>query len=98
MKKGEAMSTINSVGNNSPVQKVISQPVQKEIAANAPKQIPVTDRLELSGLSHLLKTLKGSDVRTEKVAAIRAQIEKGTYEDDHKLDVATSRLLDDLKL
>jgi anti-sigma28 factor (negative regulator of flagellin synthesis) len=32
----------------------------------------------------------------DKVASIKAQIEAGTYEDDHKLDVAADRLLDDL--
>jgi anti-sigma28 factor (negative regulator of flagellin synthesis) len=30
------------------------------------------------------------------VAAIKAQIEAGTYEDDQKLDIAADRLLDDL--
>jgi anti-sigma28 factor (negative regulator of flagellin synthesis) len=44
----------------------------------------------------LLKTLKNNDIRTDKVAAIKAQIEAGTYEDDKKLDAAVDRLLDDL--
>src|SRR5687768_8535188 len=92
----EAMN-VNNVGSNSPVQKITSNPVQKSIPADAPKQLPATDRLELSGVSHLLKALKSnSDVRTEKVAEIKAQIESGTYEDDKKLDVAVDRLLDDL--
>jgi flagellar biosynthesis anti-sigma factor FlgM len=90
------MSSINSVGNSNPVQKAVSQPVQKQVPADAPKQLPVTDRLELSGMTHLLKTLKQNDVRTEKVAALKAQIEAGTYEDDHKLNVVADRLLDDL--
>ncbi len=92
------MSTVNSVGTNTPIQKVVSQPIQKEIQADAPKQVPVTDRLELSGVSHLLASLKTNDIRTEKVASIKAAIEAGTYDDDHKLNVATDRLLDDLKL
>ena len=54
------------------------------------------DRLELSGLSPMLKTLRRNDLRADKVANIKAQIEAGTYEDDKKLDVATDRLLDDL--
>ena len=88
---------VNNVGSNSPVQKVVNNPVQKSIAADAPKQLPATDRLELSGVSHLLQALKSnSDVRTDKVAAIKAQIESGSYEDDKKLDVAVDRLLDDL--
>ena len=45
---------------------------------------------------HLLKALKNNDVRTEKVEAIKVQIEAGTYEDDAKMDAAVDRMLDDL--
>ena len=92
-------SSINGVGNNSPIQKVTQQPIRKEIPADAPPPQPVArgvDKLELSGVSHLLKTLKNNDVRLDKVAEIKAQIEAGTYETDEKLDVAADRLLDDL--
>lgn len=94
------MSSINNVGGNSPVQKIYTKPVAK--AAEAPSSQPAhstrgADKLELSGVGHLLKTLKaGGDIRADKVAAIKAQIEAGTYEDDKKLDAATDRLLDDL--
>ena len=54
------------------------------------------ERVELSGVGHLLGSLKANDIRTDKVAAVKAQIEAGTYEDDKKLDVAVDRLLDDL--
>ena len=88
---------VNNVGSNSPVQKIVNNPVQKALPTDAPKQLPATDRLELSGVSHLLKTLKSNgDVRTDKVAEIKAALEAGTYEDDKKLDVAVDRLLDDL--
>lgn len=88
---------VNNVGSNSPVQKIVNNPIQKAIPADAPKQLPATDRLELSGVSHLLKTLKSNgDVRTDKIADIKAEIAAGTYEDDKKLDVAVDRLLDDL--
>ena len=90
------MSSINHVGGSSPVQRVVTNPVQKQVPADAPAQLPVTDKLELSGASHLLKALKKNDVRTEKVAEIKAQIEAGTYDDEKKLDVAVDRLLDDL--
>lgn len=36
------------------------------------------------------------DIRADKVAAIKAQIQAGTYETDEKLDVALSRLLDEI--
>jgi negative regulator of flagellin synthesis FlgM len=91
------MSGINSIGNNQPVQKVVpQQPVQRQVPAEPARQLPLTDRVELSGASHLLQALKVNDIRAEKVAEIRAQIDAGTYETDEKLDLAIDRLLDDL--
>ncbi len=90
------MSGINGVGSNSPVQKIVSNPIQKSIPAGAAAQTGATDKVELSGMSHLLKALKTNDVRTEKVADIKSQIEAGTYEDDAKMDAAVDRMLDDL--
>ena len=91
------MSGINSVGNHNPVQKVVSQPIHKQVPASAPKQMPATDKLELSGVGHLLKTLKSSpDVRMDKVAQVKAQLASGTYETEAKLDAAIDKLMDDL--
>jgi anti-sigma28 factor (negative regulator of flagellin synthesis) len=93
------MSSINHLGNvggAGPVQRVVTNPVQKQIPTDAPAQLPATDRLELSGVSHLLKTLKSNDVRMDKVAIVKAQIEAGTYDDEKKLDAAVDKLLDDL--
>jgi negative regulator of flagellin synthesis FlgM len=91
------MSPIQGVGNQSPVQKIISNPIQKEIPAGQVSPAPRgPDKLELSGVSHLLKTLKTNDVRAEKVEQIRAQIAAGTYETEEKLDAAADKLLDDL--
>jgi negative regulator of flagellin synthesis FlgM len=91
------MSSVNSVSGNSPLQKIVQQPISKEIPADAPKQIPLTDKVELSGMSHMLSALKaGKDFRADKVADIKAQIASGSYEDDHKLHVAADRLLDEL--
>ena len=89
------MSSINQVGGNTPVQRVVTNPIQ-QVPAEHRKQLPVTDKLELSGASHLLKTLKKNDIRADKVADIKVQIASGTYDDDKKLDVAVDRLLDDL--
>lgn len=90
------MSSINHVGGSSPVQRVVTNPIQKQLPTEAPAQLPVTDKLELSGASHLLKALKKNDIRADKVAEVKAQIESGSYEDDKKLDAAVDRLLDDL--
>lgn len=91
------MSGINGVGNNQPVQRTINQSVLKNVQAGATGNLSRSDRLELSGVGHLVKTLQASgDVRTDKVADIKAQLEAGTYEDDQKLDAAIDKLLDDL--
>lgn len=90
------MNPVNNIGQSAPVQKIVTNPVSKSIPADAPKNLPATDKLELSGVSHLLNRLKTNDIRTDKVATIKSQIDAGTYEDDSKLEAATNRLLDDL--
>ena len=92
------MSSVNHIGNTTPIAKTLTTPpVQKHVPADAPKQVRVTDRVELSGMSHLLATLKKNDVRADKVAEIKAQIASGSYDaDDKKLDAALDGLLDDL--
>jgi len=66
------------------------------VPADAPAQLPATDKVQLSGVSHLLKALQTNDVRADKVASVRSAIEAGTYEDDKKLDIAVDRMLDDI--
>lgn len=88
--------SINSIGNNPQVQRIVSQPVQRSVSPAGPNQTSVTDKVELSGVGHLMKALQTNDIRTDKVAEIRAQIANGNYEDDRKLDVAIDRLLDEL--
>ena len=56
------------------------------------------DRLELSGESRLLELAKSNDVRADKVADLKAQIEAGTYDLDGKADAVADKLLDDLEL
>jgi anti-sigma28 factor (negative regulator of flagellin synthesis) len=47
----------------------------------------------------MLATLKaGGDIRADKVADIRAQIDSGTYETDDKVNGALDGLLDDMNL
>jgi anti-sigma28 factor (negative regulator of flagellin synthesis) len=90
----ETMSQVNSVGNSIPIQQVKSPVLPRTEAEGVVASS--SDKLELSGVSHLLKTLKSNDIRTDKVASVRAQIEAGTYENDDKMNVAIDRLLDDL--
>jgi negative regulator of flagellin synthesis FlgM len=91
------MSSINGLGSNLPIQSTTA--ARTTAATTAPAsttKTSATDKLELSGVSHLLTALKTNDVRTDKVADIRAQIANGTYETDDKLDGATDRLLSEI--
>jgi anti-sigma28 factor (negative regulator of flagellin synthesis) len=90
------MSGINGIGNNPQVQRILSNPVRKSLPTEQAAGPTGADKLELSGMSHLMKALQQNDIRADKVAAIRSAIENGTYEDDRKLDIAVDRLLDDL--
>jgi anti-sigma28 factor (negative regulator of flagellin synthesis) len=91
------MSAINPVSNTSPIYSATAPKSVGAPSAPAGATPPrAADRLELSGVSDLLNTLKANNIRTDKVAAIKAQIEAGTYEDDAKLNVAIDRMMDDL--
>jgi anti-sigma28 factor (negative regulator of flagellin synthesis) len=89
------MNSVNSIGA-SPLQQIVANPINKSIPADAAASSTppaAADRLELSGVSYLLSS---NDVRGDKVASVRAQIDAGTYETDDKLNTAVDKLLDDL--
>ena len=91
------MSAINGIGANQAVQKLVSQPIQKQLPAQPAAMPAKTDKVHLSGVQHAMQTLKaGGDIRADKVAAIRDQIKAGTYESEAKLDAALNGLMDDL--
>ena len=90
------MSQINPISQPTPVQKIVANPIQKAIPSDAPP-VRASDRLELSGASNFLATLKSNDVRTDKIASIREQLQAGTYDPDgKKLAAAADKLLDEL--
>ena len=94
------MSSINGLGNVpnvNPVQRPGAASVAKQVPADPPNQIPVSDRVELSGISSYMDTLKANPIRADKVAQVRAQIQAGKYETDQKINAAVAGLLDDLK-
>lgn len=90
------MNPVQNTGATSPLQKIYSNPIRKQLPTDGSKPMTASDRLELSSASHLLAILKDS-VSADKVAGIKAQIEAGTYDvDGSKLDAATNKLLDEL--
>ena len=90
------MSSVNNISNNIPVPKIATPVTKKADTADSSSPAAKSDQVQFSGVSHLLATLKKNDIRTEKVANIRAQIQAGTYETDDKLDAAAGKLLDDI--
>ena len=96
---GSVMSSINNVGANSPLQQIVNNPVQKTTSGSTSEsQTPsrAADTVDISGVQNFIDALKTNNIRADKVATVRTQIDAGTYEDDYKLDVTSSRLLDDL--
>ena len=93
------MSSINSLGGASPIQPTqnVNKPAAPAATEGAAKP-SITDRLELSGVSHLFQALKSNDIRTDKVADIKAQLADGSYDaDGTKLDGAVDKLLDEIQ-
>ena len=91
------MSSIHGVGGNSPVQKVASQPAARQAEKTEAATPRSADKLELSGVSHLMQALKANqDVRIDKVTTIKQLIESGSYEDESKIDATVDKLLDEL--
>jgi flagellar biosynthesis anti-sigma factor FlgM len=90
------MSSINGLGPNAPVQQT-SNTQQRAVQVSDAPPARSADRVELSGVSHLLKTLQTNDIRVDKVADIKGQIEAGTYDaDGQRLAGSLDGLLDDL--
>lgn len=56
-----------------------------------------TDRIDISPEAEFVSQIgEMPDIRADRVAEIRAQIEAGIYETDAKLDIAVGRLLDEI--
>ncbi len=56
-----------------------------------------TDQLDISREADLISRIRDiPDIRTERVAEIRAAIAAGTYETSDKLEIAVGRLLDEI--
>lgn len=64
----------------------------------APKQPgSIQDELQISDAGQLVDQVRQlPEIRQDRVDQIRAEIAQGTYETDEKLDVALSRLLDEI--
>lgn len=63
-----------------------------------PAREPLGDSVTISPQARLREQLQGApEIRADRVAAIRRQIESGTYDVDRLLQAALDRILDDLR-
>jgi negative regulator of flagellin synthesis FlgM len=66
-------------------------------AAGSPYSTSGIDQLDISPEADFVAQARElPDIREDRVAAIREQIKSGTYETAEKLDMALSRLLDEI--
>lgn len=69
----------------------VSQP------AASRESFPIRDEVQISDAARMIEQAhQAPDIRQDRVQAIRAQIASGTYETPAKMDVAVSRLLDEI--
>lgn len=80
-------------------------PVKSTAGISANRQVtgskPVSpqDELELSSAGKMLDQLsQNSNIRQERLARIKAEIQNGTYDTDAKLEAALSKMFDSLGL
>lgn len=75
----------------------ISAPHQARPQAAAQAAPAGGDRLEISEAGRLMDLLSQTpEIRHDRVAALRAAIAEGKYETEARLDLAVSRLLDEI--
>jgi negative regulator of flagellin synthesis FlgM len=66
-------------------------------AAQGSESPTIHDELSLSDTARLVEQVhQAPDIRQDRVQSIRAQIASGTYETPDKVNVAVSRLLDEI--
>lgn len=67
---------------------------------NATESVQASDQVDISPEADALNMVNRvhdlPEIRTDRVAEIRAQIEAGDYETDEKIDVALGRFLDEI--
>ena len=62
MNISNSTSGVSNTSSAASIKKIAAQPIEKQVPADAPKQLPITDRVELSGMSGLLKSLKAGPI------------------------------------
>ena len=87
---------IQAAGGMTPVTSPSLESVKS--AGSIDNNLPI-DRVEISPIARLMSEISAlPDIRAEKVAQVRAEIQAGTYITPEKLDIAIDRLLEDIRI
>ena len=97
---GSADMDVNGIGSVSG-----SFPVRPSQGAARPaptpdaKPISTDDQVEISSVGRMFDAAsRSSDVRSERLAQIKAAIDQGVYDTDDKLEAALERMLSEIRL
>lgn len=95
---GEILMQINGPAHLHGPQSINAPHASKQAEPASPTQaVRESDELDISPEADLISRIRDlPDIRADRVASIRAEIESGAYETDAKLDVALDRLLDEI--
>lgn len=89
------VSSIGSVHHSAPIAR--AQPTQQASLTAETVRISTDDQVEISAAARLSDEASAvSGVRAERLQAIKAAIEAGTYDTDVRLETALERLLDEI--
>ena len=73
------------------------QRAQGTSGPKTPQPMHGVDQVDISTEAELISRIHElPDIRADRVAEVRGQIEAGVYETDEKLDIAVGRLFDEL--
>lgn len=76
---------------NAPHRAYNSQPSAPAASSRGADELDISPQADMAS-----RVREMPDIRADKVANIKAQIANGTYETDEKLDIALSRLFDEI--
>jgi len=88
------MSEIISVSNVTDWRPLSSTLAAYDQTVDAPEIQQPQDTVEVSPFGKMLAEVGGSSFRAARLAAIRGEIDAGTFETPERLDGAVSRLID----
>jgi hypothetical protein len=95
--EGERVMEIYGPGRIDGPQSVRGAHQARAVEPQSLDALHVTDQIDISPEAELVGRVGDiPDIRADRIAEIRAQIQAGVYETDAKLDVAVGRLLDEI--